>query len=51
MIDHETARPPSSARIPRFDVTNLHGCACGILVGLASRLFSLGSGKGDIEFR
>ena len=51
MIDHETARLPSSARTPRFDVTNLQGCAGQRLVGLASRLFSLGSAKGDIEFR
>ena len=50
MIDHETTRLPNSTRIPRFDVRSLHGCACKILAGLVSGIFSLASGKGDIEF-
>lgn len=51
MIDHETTRLPSSTRIPRLDVSSLHRWACKILGGLASTPFSLGSRKGDIEFR
>ena len=51
MIDHETARLSSSARIPHFEIGNIQGCPSQPLVGLVSGFFPLDSGKGDFEFR